>query len=77
MVMKATVTLEIVSLSLAKKRRGNQIWMGGRGFGDLRGKEIGEDGSEGRRGEGDIEVGSVLDGEGMERVRASASSYVA
>ena len=51
--------------------------MGGRGFGDLGGKEIGEGGSEVRRGEGDIEVGSVLDGEGMERVRASASSYVA
>ena len=44
-----------------------QIRMGGRGFGDLGGKEIGEGGSEGRRGEGNFKVGSVLDGEGMER----------
>ena len=41
--------------------------MEGRGFGDLGGKDIGESGSEGRRGEGDIEVGNVLDGERMER----------
>ena len=44
-----------------------QIRMGGRGIGDLGGKEIGGGGSEVRRGEGNIEVGSVLDGEGMER----------
>ena len=41
--------------------------MEGRGFGDLGGKDIRESGSEGRRGEGDIEVGNVLDGERMER----------
>ena len=38
--------------------------MGGRVFGDLGGKEIEEGGSEGRRGEGDFEVGNVLDGRG-------------
>ena len=48
-------------------RNVSRIWMGGRGFGDLGGKEIGEGGSEGRRGEGNFEVGSVLDGERMER----------
>ena len=54
--------------------------MEGRGFGDLGGKEIGKSGSEGRRGEGDIEVGNVLDGEGMEREMGQstvASSCVA
>ena len=57
-----------------------QIRMGGGGFGDLGGKEIREGGSEGRRGEGDFEVGSVLDGEGMERElgqSTAASSCVA
>ena len=54
--------------------------MEGRGFGDLGGKEIRKSGSEGRRGEGDIEVGNVLDGEGMEREMGQsmvASSCVA
>ena len=48
-------------------RNVTQIRMGGRGFGDLGGKDIGEGGSEGRRGEGNFKVRSVLDGEGMER----------
>ena len=54
--------------------------MGGRGFGDLGGKDIGEGGSEGRRGEGNFKVRSVLDGEGMEREigqSTAASSCVA
>ena len=54
--------------------------MEGRGFGDLGGKETEESGSKGRRGEGDIEVGNVLDGEGMEREMGQstvASSCVA